>query len=144
MIEAAVIDASVAVKWVVNEPGSDRASLLARARLEAPELLPIECANILWKKVRIGDLTRKAAAERLQLLLEAPLSITGSGALLESALQVSFELDHPVYDCLYVALALRQGLPLITADARLAGAARKRTSTAGCVLLLDEISGLGG
>ncbi len=49
MIEAAIVDASVAVKWVVQEPGSDRARWLAKAKLEAPDLLSTECANVLWK-----------------------------------------------------------------------------------------------
>ena len=47
---AFIVDASVAVKWVVDEQFSDAARLLAGARLYAPDLLYIECANILWKK----------------------------------------------------------------------------------------------
>jgi len=43
-----VIDASIAVKWVVGEDGSDEAlALLRTARLSAPDLLAAECANIL-------------------------------------------------------------------------------------------------
>ena len=61
MISAAVVDASVAVKWVVEESDSVQARSLSRARLEAPDLLPVECANILWKKERIGDLTKEQA-----------------------------------------------------------------------------------
>ena len=44
-----VIDASVAIKWVVEEPGTPEALLLRRHRLLAPDLLMAECANILWK-----------------------------------------------------------------------------------------------
>ena len=47
MIDAAVVDASVAVKWVVPETGSDLARSLSNASLEAPDLLLVECANIL-------------------------------------------------------------------------------------------------
>jgi len=52
-VNTLVIDASVAVKWVVEENGTPEVlALRQRARLIAPELLVAECANILWKKVR--------------------------------------------------------------------------------------------
>jgi len=54
MISAAVVAASVAIKWVIQEPGSEQARLLSNASLEAPDLLPIECANILWKKTQLS------------------------------------------------------------------------------------------
>ncbi len=56
-----LIDASVAIKWVVKEPGSAEAVLLLDRRLVAPDLLCPECANILWKKVARGDLSRDEA-----------------------------------------------------------------------------------
>jgi predicted nucleic acid-binding protein len=43
------VDANVAIKWVVDEPDSGLARSLATATLEAPDLLPIECASVLWK-----------------------------------------------------------------------------------------------
>ena len=139
MMAAAVVDASVAVKWVVQESGSDRARSLAQARLEAPDLLPVECANILWKKVRVGDLAQREATDRLDLLLRAPVVLVGSRELLDSALRLSFDLGHPVYDCLYLALALQRRFPLVAADERLAKAARKRRKFAAAVMLLADL-----
>jgi len=52
-----IIDASIAVKWVVEEPGTKEALALRACPLGAPELLVAECANILWKKVRRRELT---------------------------------------------------------------------------------------
>jgi predicted nucleic acid-binding protein len=46
-----VIDASVAVKWVLAEPDSVQALALRQHDLAAPELLVAECANVLWKHV---------------------------------------------------------------------------------------------
>jgi predicted nucleic acid-binding protein len=47
-VNALVIDASIAVKWVVEEPGTAAAlSLRRQAKLIAPDLLCAECANIL-------------------------------------------------------------------------------------------------
>ena len=140
MIQAAVVDASVAVKWVVPESGSDRARLLAQAKLEAPDLLFVECANILWKKVRLGHLTRREAADCLRLLLAMPVALVASRELLDSALRLSLELDHPVYDCLYLALALQRRFPLVTADEKLAKAARKQRSLAASVVLLSDLT----
>jgi predicted nucleic acid-binding protein len=137
--DAAVVDASVAIKWIVEEPDSGLARSLAPARLEAPDLLPIECANILWKKAAIGDLTRQEAAQRLGFLLHAPVTYTASRELLGLALDLALEWRHPVYDCLYAALAIRRNIPLVTADERLAGAARKHKKHGPLVMLLAEL-----
>lgn len=139
MIEAAVIDASVAAKWVVEEPGSDRARGLAGASLEAPDMLLAECTNILWKKTRLGDLNRRQAGECLALLLRAPVRLADSRALVEPALHLSFELNHPVYDCIYLALAVRRGVPLVTADQRLVSAAGRHRKLASRVVLLADL-----
>lgn len=57
-----VIDASIALKWVVEETGTPDALVLRqRARLIAPGLLLAECANILWKKVRRDELSKDEA-----------------------------------------------------------------------------------
>jgi predicted nucleic acid-binding protein len=139
VIDAAVVDASVAVKWVVQETGSDLARSLSNASLEAPDLLLVECANILWKKVRIGDLTRRDAKRCLDILLRAPVNVITGSELLPQAMDLSCELEHPVYDCLYLAVALRREIPLITADERLARTARKHRKFASRVVLLHEL-----
>jgi predicted nucleic acid-binding protein len=140
VIDAAVVDASVAVKWVVEETGSDLARSLSGASLEAPDLLLVECANILWKKVRIGDLTRQDANGCLGVLQHVPVNFTAGRELLGSAMDLSFELQHPIYDCLYLALAIRREIPLVTADERLTRAARKQRKFIGRVVLLGELA----
>jgi predicted nucleic acid-binding protein len=115
-----IVDASVAVKWVVEEDFSDAARLLAGETLFAPDLLHIECANILWKKALKGDLTHSQAARVLKELRTSPVTTVASGPLLESAFGMAEELRHPVYDCVYLALAAERKMPLITADQRLA------------------------
>ena len=57
-----VVDASVLIKWVMQEEGSDAAiRLIAGPTLSAPDLLMSECANILWKKVHREELTHEEA-----------------------------------------------------------------------------------
>jgi predicted nucleic acid-binding protein len=56
-VSALVIDASVAIKWIIDEEGSPAALALRKHSLAAPDLLMAECANILWKKSRRGELS---------------------------------------------------------------------------------------
>jgi predicted nucleic acid-binding protein len=111
---------------VIDAAVRDSTLLLASARLEAPDLLGVECANIMWKKVRLGDLEPRDAAGRLDLLVRAPVAITASRELLDRALQIALDLKHPVYDCVYLALAERRKIPLVTADRRLVSAVSRR------------------
>jgi len=120
-MSGAVIDASVAVKWVVDEPGSGAAAaLLSAGPLQAPDLLLVECANVLWKKARRGELSADEAGLAIRLLAQADLELLPSRPLVAQALQLAQALDHSAYDCLYLAQALASGRPFVTADARFA------------------------
>jgi predicted nucleic acid-binding protein len=137
-----VVDASVALKWLVPEDGSDAArALLAEAdTLVAPELFAAECTNILWKKVRRGELQTDEAVYALGMILSASglALVPMSPALAEEALGLAITLDHSVYDCLYLALALSRGFVFVTADARFADKVRRHGVTRvaeGCRLL---------
>lgn len=79
------------------------------------------------------------ASACLQLLLQAPVSLAESRSLLNDALELAFEMRHPVYDCVYLALALQREIPLVTADNRLVAAARKFPRLAGHLLPLSEV-----
>jgi predicted nucleic acid-binding protein len=115
-----VIDASIAIKWVVQEPGTAEALALRRGRqLAAPDLLAAECANILWKKVSRGELTSDQAGFAARLLQRADIELAPMRGLIEPAAQLAIELGHPAYDCLYLALALARGILFVTADERL-------------------------
>jgi len=118
-----VIDASVALKWVLDEAGSEAAAALRDHELIAPALWLVEAANALWRNVRMGYLTNDEAAERLAELLNAPVASLAMEPYLEQALTLATEIGHPVYDCLYLALALHHGTHVVTADHRFASAA---------------------
>ena len=114
-----VIDASIAVKWVVEEDGTtDALALRQKAKLIAPELLVAECANILWKKVQRNELMHDEALLAARLLQGAEIELLPMRSLLESATQISIEIDHPAYDCLYLALAVEKKCKFVTADKR--------------------------
>jgi predicted nucleic acid-binding protein len=112
-----VIDASVAIKWLVEEPGTDDALTLRRHELVAPDLLIIECANILWKKCRRKELTSNEAFVAAELLARAQIELAPMRPLLEPATRLAVALDHPAYDCAYLALAETLQCAMVTADA---------------------------
>jgi predicted nucleic acid-binding protein len=110
-----VIDASIAVKWVVEENGTAEALVLRqKAKLIAPELLVAE----LWKKVQRLELLKEEALLAARLLQGAEIELLPTRSLLEAATQMSIEINHPAYDCLYLALAVDNECRCVTADER--------------------------
>jgi len=115
-----VVDASVALKWVVAEPDTPQALALLRSRpLIAPDLLLYEVANVLWLRVKRGPLAARDAPKALAEVRGALAAIASGAELVESALALSIALAHPAYDCIYLALAEREELTMVTADDRL-------------------------
>jgi predicted nucleic acid-binding protein len=115
-----VVDASVAIKWVIGEAGSEQALLIRnRQRLFAPDLLLAECANILWKKARRKELSEAEAIFGARLLLRAGVQLQAMSSLLEPATRLALFLDHPAYDCAYLALSQMLSCTMVTADQRL-------------------------
>jgi predicted nucleic acid-binding protein len=114
-----VIDASIAVKWVVEESGTAEALVLRQnTKLIAPELLVAECANVLWKKVQRHELLKEEALLAARLLQGADIELLPTRSLLEAATKISIEINHPAYDCLYLALAVDNECQCVTADER--------------------------
>jgi predicted nucleic acid-binding protein len=117
-----VVDASVVIKWHVAEIHADAArTLLAddAPALHAPDLMFPEVGNIVWKKIRRGDLTEEQALRITHLVTVAPLDVHSSAPLLEAALEIATRTGRTVYDSLYVALAVRLKCRAVTADERL-------------------------
>lgn len=112
-----VLDASIAVKWVVEEDGTPEAlTLRRRAKVIAPELLVAECANILWKKVQRDELSDDEALLAARLLQAAEIEFLPTRSLLEAATEIAIQLNHAAYDCLYLALAAERDCRFVTAD----------------------------
>ena len=112
------MDASVAVKWVVNEPQADDARQLLdpRFQLHAPRLLATDVANALRRKVGKGELEASETPARIALVLNGPLRWADDEAVAGEAMRIAIAVGHSVYDCTYLALAHQLGAHLVTAD----------------------------
>lgn len=131
-----IIDASAAIKWVVEEEGSEAAAALSQQELLAPSLVMAECANALWANARRGELTAAEVIERIQILFEAPVELVPLEPLIEPAVELALKLDHPIYDCLYLALARQRSGLVVTADRRFMNAVQAHEEHAGLIRLL--------
>lgn len=118
-----VVDASVALKWVLDESGqADALALLDEDILHAPDFLLIEVANVLWSKVRRRVIDRAQADAAYDAIAGVPMAYTTMSELALPARSLAHALDLSVYDALYAALAQRLRCALATADVRLARA----------------------
>lgn len=118
-----VVDASVVLKWFLPEPGSDAADTLLERFLNdevdliAPDLLLLEAANALWKRVHVrGELTAQEAMVIYRDLLTLPLMLIPVTSLGDLALQWALQLKHSAHDSLYCALAAQRHCEFVTAD----------------------------
>jgi predicted nucleic acid-binding protein len=119
-LTAIVIDASVVIKWVVPEADTEQALELWNVRqLCAPDLIYAECANVLWKKYQRNEHTIEENQVAAKIITHADIESVASRTLIESAVSIAMQLNHPAYDCLYIALALERAGALVTADTRL-------------------------
>lgn len=117
---ALVADASVIAKCVLPEPGTDSARRLVLGAdvVLAPTHLQAECANAIWKHVHRGTLHPDRGRQAIEHLRTVPLRLCPLSDLIPDAFVIALEHDHPVYDCLYVAAAIRNDCALATADER--------------------------
>lgn len=117
-----VVDASVALKWFfADEPQAAEAFAVVRdgAVLIAPNLVIAETCNAAWRSARLGLIEHVAVAEIAAILPRFFDELISAAILAPRGVAIAAQLDHPVYDCLYIALAEARQIPLVTADARL-------------------------
>lgn len=117
-----VVDASVALKWLIAERDERAAANLLEGddELHAPRQLASELANTLRRKAALNEISPVQAYSASAAIPHLPL-IWGEDELdAQLAARIALDLDCPVYDCLYLAMALRLGGVMVTADRRFA------------------------
>ena len=127
MALACVLDASAAVRLILADPAAaDLAERVGGAALVlAPELMLTELANTLWKLRRADRLNDLDPQELLAEARDLVDRLEPDRHLQAEALALACHLNHPVYDCLYLALARREAASLISSDRRLNALAKR-------------------
>lgn len=139
-----VVDASVAVKWFVEEEDTKRACLLANGaeEIHCPHLLASEVGSALWRKVLQGQMELGDARTGMEALARMPIAWHADETLGADCLRLAFAHDRTVYDCMYLALAHRLSARLVTADLRFANALAATDESATVLRLRDYPEGL--
>lgn len=127
--EPLVVDASVCLKWLMPEEGSEIASQLlashARGELSIcmPDIAPVEVANALWSH-RSDGVSPEDASDMVSDVLSSAIAFVESAVLLTRAMDIAYQMGTSVYDSLYIAAAESLDARLVTADKRLASKIR--------------------
>jgi predicted nucleic acid-binding protein len=128
-----VVDASLAIKWVLKEPYAEQALALAEewaatgTRPSAPCLLLVEATNVLHRRAMLGHISLSQARQLLAGLLDLGIEIRESPQIHFRAMELAQELQRPaVYDTHYLALADILGCELWTADERFFNSVKER------------------
>ena len=116
-----VVDANVAVKWFIQQQGSDHARRVQsyRGALIAPAMLIAETTNGFWRHVVHGDISPSFARTAVIGLPRWFAELVEDQLLAPAALDLAVELNYALYDCIYLALSLARSAPMVTADKRL-------------------------
>ena len=121
----AVVDASVAVKWLVDEKYTKQAlQAYDTYELLAPTLIYAEVASALSKAVIRRELIADEGPRKMLEIIGADIETVPDELLAPEAVFLATRLNHSVYDCFYLALAEAEEAPLITADRKLVSIAR--------------------
>ena len=136
---AYVVDASVAVKWLIYEESSDRAVEFARSNNHfiAPRMIMTEVANALARKTIQGAISSEDAKQQFTKLPYFFDEVVSVDDLITDALHNACLFRHPIYDLIYVEAARRRGIQLVTADPRLSSKLAN-SDLAACILLLSN------
>ncbi len=120
---AVIVDASLAVKWLVSEEDSDRALQLASSwatesiQRVAHRWFPIEVSSALYKRVQRGELSATSAAFLMDDLSSYGVVLYDRTPLHWRAFDIAHQLRQRwIYDSYYLALAMEIDCPLWTAD----------------------------
>lgn len=120
-----VLDANVALRWVLKEQHSDKAKRLRDDlergvhELHVPDFFVIETAHALTKAERRRAVPQGQAVLLLAHILSYGLVVHESRPLALRAAELSSQARASVYDCTYLVLAEELGCDFVTADRKL-------------------------
>ena len=126
-----VVDASLAVKWFLPEPGAEAAAalLLEQDEIAGPDMLAVEVHATLVRganMVKSNRVEAETAIRRFQAMIESGdvTLIRSLPKQIERSANIAVNLGHPLKDCIYLVLAMEMDCELVTCDARFAEKAK--------------------
>jgi predicted nucleic acid-binding protein len=124
------VDASIVVKWLISEPGSREALALlgewnVGVEVWAPDLIWVECASALRRRVAGGHLTEGGARSALDASLLWELRLLSCRDTRIETLAIALETGLIAWDACYVATARALGAELWTADRQMQSRGRR-------------------
>jgi len=121
-----VADSSALVKYILREEDWHKVREYLRGGCAILDHALKEIANALWKRVIANEISESFAHEILDFLLkERPFKIVSQEELLQEALSMAVKEKLTVYDTLFISLAKKNKLPLLTSDTKQAKAAKE-------------------
>jgi predicted nucleic acid-binding protein len=116
-VSTVILDTSVAIALVVGESGSGAATeAVADLEILVPDVFWGEVSAALIRKIRMRLRSRDDAFAAYNLLRRFVKHTVASEPLGTIAIALSLDMEHPVYDCLFLAAAIAHQAPLLTAD----------------------------
>jgi predicted nucleic acid-binding protein len=129
MQNRAVFDASLLLRAALAQSEEARVWTERAERREldvlVPDLIWAEVTNVLAYQVRRGAVRAELAAAVLEQLLALPLDTYATRTIAPAGLATAVAGAVSGYDAVYLALAEAAGAPVVTADRKLAAAARR-------------------
>jgi predicted nucleic acid-binding protein len=138
-VSVLVVDASIVLKWFFPEIDSAAARRLLDTGHQyiAPDLLFAEAGNAVWKRVRRGELHSGEAQRLITDIAQVAVETIATRGLIGDACAIAMASGQTVYDCTYLALAVRLDTQLVTADRRLQNGARAYPALAEHICMVD-------
>lgn len=135
-----VVDANVAVHWTIESPFSVSAERLLRSGIPliAPDLIIVEVTNAFYFTIRERKDRVSRALDGLEFLPRWFSEIVPAAALRHRAMAYCMELEHPAYDCYYLALAESRRARLVTTDEHFIRKVRNFSSYASSIVHLED------
>ncbi len=128
-----IVDASLAVKWFLDEPLSAAAGeilALHTGNIIVPDIMLVEVSGALVRNANVVKSSRAntlIALNRLETLFaDSDIAARRTSSVeMRRCADLAIKLGHPLKDCIYLALAMELDCELMTADARFAEKARE-------------------
>ncbi|ACL68793.1 type II toxin-antitoxin system VapC family toxin [Halothermothrix orenii] len=121
------LDVSAAIEFIMGR----KYQPFIKSKLEkadwiiAPTLFIYEASNVMWKYHSIKNYPQDKLLRKLRQILNIIDQFVEPKNIYEEAISVSFKIDHPVYDAMYLVTSRRKNAKLLTMDNRLIKAASK-------------------